>query len=110
MAGVGSTKIFENDRIIVWDFVLEPGESTPVHTHEHDYVWHVIQGSRLETFDEAGKSIGAFDSNTGDTFAFKCVGSELVSTDEKGLRGPATHSARNAGASRYREILVEMKS
>jgi len=110
MAGVGSTKIFEDDRIIVWEFVLEPGESTPVHTHQYDYVWHVLEGSKLETFDESGRSIGAFNSNTGDTFAFKCVGSELVSTDKKGLRGPAMHSARNVGGSRYREILVEMKS
>lgn len=110
MADVGSRKIFENDRIIVWEFVLEPGESTPVHTHEHDYVWHVLEGSRLETFDESGRPVGAFDSNTGDTFAFGCEASELVSTDGRGLRGPATHSARNGGASRYREILVEMKS
>lgn len=109
MAHVGSKKIFENDRIIIWEFVLEPGETTPRHTHEHDYVWYVLEGSRLETFDENGRSIGAFDSSTGATFAFECVGSDLVSTDEKGLRGPATHSARNAGASRYREILVEMK-
>ena len=90
MSGVGSTKIFENERIVVWEFVLEPGESTPVHTHEHDYVWHVLEGSKLETFDESGKSIGAFDSSTGETFAFKCVGSELVSADEKGLRGDHT--------------------
>lgn len=110
MPSVGSRKIFENERIIVWDFVLEPGESTPVHTHEHDYFWHVLEGSKLETFDEEGNSIGAFDSKTGATFAFECVGSELVSTDDKGLRGPATHSARNAGSTRYREILVEMKA
>ena len=110
MAGVGSKKLFENDRIIVWEFVLEPGESTPVHTHQLDYVWHVIEGSRLETFDESGRSIGAFDSSTGQTFAFECAGRDLVSTDGKGLRGPATHSARNVGAGRYREILVEMKS
>jgi hypothetical protein len=109
MGDVGSTKIFENDRIAVWEFVLEPGERTPVHTHERDYVWYVIEGSRLETFDADGKSIGAFDSNAGASFAFACVGDELVSTDGKGLRGPATHSARNVGTGRYREILVEMK-
>lgn len=109
MAGVGSKKIFENDRIVVWEFVLEPGESTPTHTHEHDYVWHVLEGSKLETFDGSGNSIGAFHSSTGATFAFQCVGDELVSTDAKGLRGPATHSARNAGPTRYREILIEMK-
>lgn len=110
MAGVGSTKLFENDRVIVWDFVLEPGESTPVHTHERDYMWYVLEGSTLETLDEAGVCVGAFESKTGATYAFKCVGSDLVSADEKDLRGPATHRARNAGSSRYREILVEMKS
>lgn len=109
MGEVGTARIFENDRIIVWDFVLEPGERTPCHTHEHGYVWYVIEGSRLETFDEDGRLLGAFDSNTGDTFAFECVDGELISTDGKGLRGAATHSARNAGATRYREILVEMK-
>jgi hypothetical protein len=109
MPDVGSRKLFENERIIVWEFVLEPGETTPRHTHELDYVWYVLEGSKLETFDERGESIGAFESRTGATFAFAIEGDELVSTDEKGLRGPATHSARNVGSNRYREILVEMK-
>ena len=109
MGEVGSKKIFENDRIIVWEFVLEPGEQTPVHTHEHDYVWYVLEGSRLQANDVDGRSLGAFDSNTGETFAFECVDGELISTDGKGLRAAATHSATNVGSGRYREILVEMK-
>ena len=28
MAAVATTKLFENDRVIVWEMVLEPGEST----------------------------------------------------------------------------------
>ena len=39
MAGVGTTKVFENDKIIVWEFVLGPGETTPMHTHQHDYIF-----------------------------------------------------------------------
>ena len=31
---VGSKKLFENDKVIVWDFVLQPGETTPLHQHE----------------------------------------------------------------------------
>ena len=110
MADVGSKLVFENDRVAVWEFVLEPGESTPVHTHERDYVWYVIEGSDLETFDESGGSLGVLPSKTGMSFAFTVGGSELVSSDGKGLRGPATHSARNVGPSTYREILVEMKT
>jgi redox-sensitive bicupin YhaK (pirin superfamily) len=109
MGEVGTRKIFENDRIIVWEFQLEPGEQTPLHTHEHDYVWYVVEGSRLQASDADDRPIGEFDSNTGETFAFECVDGELVSTDGKGLRAPATHSARNVGSGRYREILVEMK-
>ena len=109
MAGVGTSKIFEDDRIILWEFVLEPGERTEVHTHEHDYLFYVLEGSRLEVFDEKGGPLGAFTANTGDVFPLRCEGGELVSTNGRGLRVPATHSARNAGATRYREVLVETK-
>ena len=36
---VGSKKLFENDKVIVWDFVLQPGETTPLHQHERSYMW-----------------------------------------------------------------------
>lgn len=110
MGNVGTSKIFENDRIIVWEFVLEPGERTACHTHHHDYVFYVLEGSRLEVFDESDNPLGAFDAHTGDVFSLRCEGGELISTDDKGLRAPATHSARNGGQSRYREILVETKN
>lgn len=109
MGDVGTTKIFENDRVAIWEFALEPGERTPSHTHRHDYVFHVLEGSKLEVFDESGAALGSFEARTGDTFALRCEGGDLVSADEKGMRAPATHSARNAGPSRYREILVETK-
>ena len=109
MGDVGTTRIFENDAILIWEFVLEPGEQTPCHTHRHDYVFHVLEGSTLEVFDEKGVPLGSFEARMGDTFAFRCGGGELVSADEKGMRAPATHSARNGGTSRYREILVETK-
>lgn len=108
-ANVGSTKLFENDRVILWEFVLEPGETTPCHTHEHDYVWYVLEGTTLEVFDRNDQYLGAFEAPTGAIFPLRLEGDELVTTDGKGLRAPATHSARNAGPTRYREILVETK-
>jgi len=107
--GVGSRKVYEDDAIILWEFELEPGAKTPCHTHEHDYLFYVLQGTRLEVFDEADQYLGAFDSPTGATFALRLEGDELVSTDDKGLRAPATHSARNGGTGTYREILIEKK-
>ena len=32
-AGVGTRKLFENDKVIVWDFVLPAGAETPVHRY-----------------------------------------------------------------------------
>lgn len=109
MGDVGTKKIFENDEVLIWEFALDPGERTPCHTHRHDYVFHVLEGSTLEVFDENGGALGSFEARTGDTFAFRCERGELVSADEKNMRAPATHSARNGGTSRYREILVETK-
>jgi beta-alanine degradation protein BauB len=109
MSEVGTTKIIENDKVILWEFVLEPGESTPVHTHKLDYLFYVLEGTTLEVFDKDNKYLGAFESKTGYTFPLKIEGDDIVSADDKGLRFPATHSARNAGPTRYREILVETK-
>ncbi len=109
MSDVGTTKVFENDKIIVWEFTLEPGETTPVHTHKHDYVFYVLDGAPLEVFDADDQALSPFDAQTGAVFALRCDGDELISVDDKGHRVPATHSARNAGPTRYREILIETK-
>lgn len=106
---VGTTRLFENERTIMWEFTLEPGETTPLHTHEHDYVFYVLDGAPLEVFDADGKDLGTFDATAGSVFAFRLEGDELVSSDDKGLRVPATHVARNGGNTAYREILVESK-
>lgn len=109
MSEVGTTKIFENDKVIMWEFVLEAGAETPLHTHEHDYVFYVLEGAPLQVFAADGKDLGTFDATTGAVFPLVMDGDELVSTDDKGHRVPATHKARNMGTTRYREILVESK-
>ena len=105
---VGTNKLFENDDIILWEFALEPGEETSCHTHVHDYVFHVIEGSRLEVFGEDGALLAAFDAPTGGVFPLTIEGDKLVSP-LGGAPAPATHSARNAGTTRYRELLIETK-
>jgi hypothetical protein len=34
---VGTTVWFENDRVRIWDFRLEPGERLPFHCHSRTY-------------------------------------------------------------------------
>ncbi len=105
---VGTNKLFENDDIVLWEFLLEPGETTSCHTHLHDYVFHVIEGSRLEVFGENGELLAAFDAPTGGVFPLSLENGNLVSP-LGGPPAPATHSARNAGTTRYRELLIETK-
>ena len=109
MAGVGTTKVFENDKIIVWEFVLGAGETTPMHTHEHDYIFYVLDGAPLQVFDVAGKDLGTLDAKTGAVFVLRMEGDELVGVDDPSVRVPAQHAAKNTGTTRYREILVETK-
>ena len=89
--------------------LLEPGQQTACHSHQHDYIFYVLECSTLEVFDKNVVFLFAFDSNTGDAFAFTCPEGELFSSDGKDLQVTATHSARNSGTTRYREILVEKK-
>ncbi len=106
MSDIATKKIFENDKISVWEMVLEPGESTGVHTHSHDYLFYVIEGSTAEVTDKDGKLLDKFEMKAGDVMSFRLEGQDLVSTD---LRIPSTHRACNVGSTRYREILVETK-
>lgn len=109
MAGVGSNVVFEDQKIKVWEFNLEPGEKTPLHTHEMDYVFYVIKGSTLEVFDSDDQFVMPLHLSDGDVLPLRLEDNELVAISDESLRVPATHSARNAGSTRYREILIEQK-
>ena len=111
MAGVGSEKIFENDKVIVWNFVLEPGQETPMHTHDHSYMWYAIEGAPLQVFDEHGNDLGTLEAPTGTVYSLALDNGflEVLSEPGKGIRVPAKHKARNVGSTAYREVLVEYK-
>jgi len=44
MGDVGSFIVFENDKVIIWELVLEPGQQTACHIHKHDYIFYVLEG------------------------------------------------------------------
>ena len=106
VAEIATTKLFENDKIIVWEMVLEPGESSGLHTHSHSYLFHVIEGSMGEVTDKNGNHCGTLAMEPGFTMFLQLKGQELASEE---FRIPITHSARNVGKTRFREILVETK-
>jgi hypothetical protein len=43
---LGTTLWFENDRIRVWEVLLQPGERGAFHAHTTNYFWTVVEPSR----------------------------------------------------------------
>ena len=110
MAGVGTNKVFENEKVTVWELFLGPGEKHALHTHERPYVLYVMEGSTLRGFDADGKEAASVEAHSGEVLPFRMDGGDVVSGsggDE--LRLPATHSVQNIGGSPYKEILIEFK-
>ena len=106
MTQVATRILLENDKVIVWELVLEPGERTGVHTHEHDYIVHVTEGSTLRATDGNGDNPTDVPLKADDTYYFSVADGIATSGD---LQTTATHDAENVGTSRYREIMVEIK-
>ena len=93
MSEVGTKLVFENERVKVWEFTLQPGEGIGAHTHHHPYFFYAIEGSTLEVT----RANGHVDRVTLDP--------SKVYYREKG----DTHGAKNIGPTRYHEVLVELK-
>jgi len=92
---IGTAELFENERVKIWDFVLEPGAAVPFHTHRRDHVIVVIEGGDLEVTYADGQC-RRFTPRPGDHF----VGM---------VEGEDTHDARNVGTRRYRNLIIELK-
>lgn len=93
MADVGSKLIFENERIRVWEFTLQPGETIDAHKHEHDYFFYPLEGGTLEVTRASGVVRATLE--VGQVY-YRSAGD--------------THAAKNVDDHRYHEVLVELKS
>jgi len=110
MAGVGTQKVFENDRVIVWHLDLEAGEEGHRHTHTLDYVVRVVSGSTLEVAGRNGESLGTVELESGGAVSFRIDGDQIVADRPGYPVVPTTHSARNVGTNTFREVLIEFKN
>jgi quercetin dioxygenase-like cupin family protein len=97
LGGVGGTVLWEDDRVKIWELVLEPGESSDLHRHDHDYYLVIMEGDFV-----AGVS-----KNQGDVPFF--VGKVPAKGNTVSIPKGATEWAYNVGEKTYREILVELK-
>jgi hypothetical protein len=58
-------KLFENDRVIVWDFAWTPGVPTPMHFHDKDVVvTYLAEGALKSTTPDGQSTTNEFSTGT----------------------------------------------
>jgi len=93
---VGTTLWFENERIRVWEVLLQPGERGPFHSHVTNYFWTVVEGSRgLQRFSDGTYVVREYQ--VGET-------RNLDHTPETAL----IHDLENVGKTTLRFVTVEL--
>jgi len=96
-ANVGTELLFENDRVRVWDMQLDPGASSELHQHQHDYLFVYVTPSKLESRSPGSDEVRMFECEDG--FAsFSVVGRE----------GRPPHQVTNVAEQPHRQIVVEL--
>ena len=44
---IGDRVLYEDEHVRIWEMVLEPGQRSPLHHHENDYVVVVVEGDHV---------------------------------------------------------------
>jgi hypothetical protein len=84
--------VFENDKVVVRQYLLQPGMSTGTHSHGHDYLRVILQGGMVE--------ITALNGSTQ---------AEKLEAGTVAWRTKATHSTKNIGGSPIEGLVIEIK-
>jgi len=92
LGDVATRLLFENERVKVWEMLLEPGEASARHEHTMDYLLCVVEGTSVDA-DADGGSVTI------------PVGPGTVLYVPRG----GVERAVNRSGTRFREILVELK-
>lgn len=102
IGGVGTHKLFENDRVRVWELRLAPGERTDLHRHRLDYLIVQIAGDRVgaDVQPDSPDSLGL----AGTRFVTSVRPGLVVQVPRGGLE-----TAFNPGQRAYHEVLIELK-
>ena len=96
---IGDRVLYEDLHLRVWEMVLEPGERSPLHHHDHDYVVVVVEGDHVTVEPAEGN---ADTPDSGPKSARVAPGQSVF------LRKGATEVAINSGVLRYRDIQIEL--
>jgi hypothetical protein len=96
---VGTHVLLETDDLRVWEMVLEPGESSGVHRHRHDYLFVYTTEENLLEVRVPGQAPLAVRAGHG------YVANTQVGD---GSSEQLEHELVNVGTSRHRQIVVEL--
>ena len=99
LGGIGTTVLFENEKVRVWQLKLAPGEESAVHRHDLDHLLIQVKGDRIAVVPEPD-SQGPFR----DYMEADVIPGAVVAVDRGGIE-----VARNVGQQGYLEIIVELK-
>ncbi len=93
LGNVGTRLLFENERVKIWEMVLEPGESSDPHRHTLDYVLCILEGSSIDA-----------DPLDGESFRAAVRPGQAIFV----MRGTAERAV-NRSETRFRELIIELK-
>lgn len=99
LGGVGTKVLFENDRVKVWELLLQPGERSDVHKHEMDHLLIEIDGDKVAVEPE-DDSEGPYK----DYLEGEVIKGMVIPVDRGGIE-----TAVNIGTKPFHEIIVELK-
>ena len=98
LGDIASVVLFENERVKIWNLIVEPGQASAWHLHERDYVTITVEGGGL-TLELEDRDTGEVASQTSATQ----VGSWLYHGDHQ------VHRVVNNTGARYKNVLIELK-
>ena len=94
LGDIASVVLFENERVKIWNLIVEPGEASDWHLHGRDYVTVVVESN------------GGLDAEFGDGTANK---SNNVVGDFTYHGSHQIHRVVNNTDRRYKNVLIELK-
>jgi hypothetical protein len=93
---VGTSLLFENDRVRVWEMVLPPGAASPPHRHDHDYLMLYTTPSVIGAALDDGRPV------------LQHLDPGMVAYRAVGAAGLDPHAITNAGTETSHHFVVEL--
>ena len=93
LGDIASVVLYENERVKVWNLIVEPGEASAWHLHERDYVTVTVEGGGLTVEYEDGTA----DRGSAQVGSWQYHGDHRV------------HRVVNSTTQRFKNVLIELK-